>query len=851
MAPSHAPLYSSTSTSAPSSSAPSFQPPSHHSPLNNPNRQPTWSSTPDFTPLGTTPNPTSSSYHTSHAFASPRISKDPPNSIPSSNILKPSASHVLMFPTRGGVKQRVSIHRPLSTSSSSSSAVRAPMVPVAINSRGSNLNLATAQLGHAPLVTESAPYTSWDQRSSIASTSRPSFSEDGHSIHSSVSVRGPSQRSFTTSASHSDPFTTSHPLSHDATPISSEIPAGTFSNRSSIAQTVVSPIASRRSTLTEESLSGASPIGLNNDSPNRPFNDIPSKNTSEEQSDSTQSRGFEIPKLHLSIDGSASGSILDFNFDSTFSSAPPGIAPFLTQSQSSVFISPQFPPSSSAQASLSPGADEVDSPLDEDSSPSRRDTVKSFADVLKSSSGHSGSLYKSPSGDLNPGTQSSPAQSDDGPSPVFNTNAFPNVNATSKSSSVSVPLLLDLDISGRGPSLGCARLTPDHMDDDEADGYYPTPTKPNHRSHQLSDNLLALTPRHDGETTDEPSSPASASDGDGDSDYHSFRNRGKANLSAQPSINTSPYLRRPAPNSFPAQSIEAGCVGLSASGALKKRLNKLKLPSNKEISNPSESKHSLSSTDTHSISGHSHGHSCEDQSQHDSDGHIEPSPMSSILSIQSTGSRISHKSSSRIARLFSRVTGGVNTSSTVLASTTPRPNLNSRPSQSNSISSHAEGHTSGLRTMKRKGSLSNLLDTLAGGKDKPRPSTPAASAVESAAQPSFTARKSIDLLMRPFSRVRSHTDAQPDLLDNIDQTKPTKSENGPSTQPALPPRLKAKRSFDMLKNKFASGRKSMDDLSVFFFLTSASHSSFPIKPMQKKPFLTFNLKLIQHHILGL
>ncbi|KAG0142291.1 hypothetical protein CROQUDRAFT_97701 [Cronartium quercuum f. sp. fusiforme G11] len=759
---------------------------------------------------------------------------------PSSSSLNrsSSSSQVIMFPTRGGVKQRVSILQPAAFNSTSSARARPPMIPVSINN--SRLSIFSST-GSQPFSSSSESATHACPRPSITAHSNLSFSEDGHS-NASASLDFSSEPTLTSST-----------------------PPQSFSNRS-LAHSLVSDRDFDGAGTDQSSMTSCTP----RQSAPTPETECPRISTEPPfgtrfngSSDSKPNLPIGIPTLQLSLDDSGTGSLLDFAFDSTLSSMAPNLADFLGRPI----------PSSSSQAStdsikdLSSGLTttyaQADADLGSDSQSSKRDTVKSFADVLKTNvrgqPTSSNSVAQSSSLDGHTRTQSNvdfslpsntqhrrqyssqsehhssfldshqrsvyesqldeqfstPRKSSSSLAQISYTDATP---IQQKSHPASSSLLLDLDISGRGPSLGGAQFTSASLKDVDWEGYELSSVKPTKLSSNEGPHLRLESGVRENNEVEDPYSPMSLSDQDDededDRSTHEMASSTDSFPRPPPRSNphTSPYLPRPPPQRPQGgdHGIHAGCVGGVSSNALKRGMSKLKMPHNKEIGYRDHSKRSL----THACSTLTSGLSAAPS---DKSGFINPSPVSSILSLHTTASRSSSRASgsSRMARLISRVTGngGVNSS----GGAPLKPTL-VKPPRSDSNLNHAHVPTLNIKSLKKQGSLSNLLGGL-GHKDKSRPTDNSSSGHSHGSEPAIVPtsqhvpRKSMDLLMRPFSRNRHHT------ASNFLQTEKTDDQvqriiTLPSPDPPRP-RLAAKRSFDLLRTKLGSGRKSMDELSAF------------------------------------
>lgn len=451
-------------------------------------------------------------------------------------------------------------------------------------------------------------------------------------------------------------------------------------------------------------------------------------------------------------------------------------------------------------------------------------------------------------------------------------------------SNIQTPLLLKLDIDGRGPSLGDdSKSTTSTQEDDD-----PFPTKQNtvHLDHPQQPATVPPVARQI--ITTEEDDPYSSSNDDEDDDSRSVQYAGSScdgdhqqvtlppQFIAQPIPSTSPYMKTQIStasnrkNIQPPRSFESTINNANSNNiytnnkhglASKKSFNFFKLSSNSPASSssihqPNDSNYPIYQGGVHSS-----------QSSFKPVDLVDPSPVSSLTSFNTTGSKASSKasSSSRMARLLSRVTGGGGgggggggSSSTGINSnknstnSVGNGNSNSslpRPQMPKSSFSQPRS-TPALPTTKqpsenkpprRKGSISNFLDTISISRDRGKPSNPHPSQTAAEPTPNMAPRKSFDMLMRPF--LGSKHKAQPSDLNpslgilNSDGSSPPGHQAPQANLPCLPPPptptppsrplLKAKRSYDMLRSKLGNGRKNMDDFSSFGPPPPAASESLP------------------------
>ncbi|KAH9814873.1 hypothetical protein DFH28DRAFT_285138 [Melampsora americana] len=680
-------------------------------------------------------------------------------------MLKPSTSQVLLFPTRAGVKQRVSIHQPIGSLPATSGRARAPMVPVSMNSRHSFLSSSGSQLQLSRSSNSFESSASGSSQPTVASaptsgTNLTTAEEGGHLPSSGA-----------TSNFGKDIQTSSD---RDPERLRDEQSIGEHSS------VLSSTLASHQSAEDQSTPSDTHPKS------HLPFKDLSSSKPLEPPS---------IPILQLSLDQSDAKSLLDFDFDTMLPST--NLTDFLGKPTPESSLHP-----STIADSTSNSQGHSNSPREFESS--KRDTLKSFADLIKTDEENSikTSLHLSP-----------PDSHAHRPDHVFPTPQHTiDINSIkTQSSNLSTPLLLDLDISGTGPSLGSAKLTSASLRDDGFDEYdLKLDTKPHH---ERSDTMIYTS---EASEDHDPYFPTSLSDHDDEDDIVNYddvqsivESSSCDSHSRQPSrseIKTSPYLQRSAPSRMNGTSYDVapGCIGNAASGVLKRGMSKLKLPQTNKIGYRDDVKHTLSPSDLASVAG-------QTRDQPDKNGFISPSPVSSMVSFNTINSRTSSKNSgnSRMARLISRVTGSNAHTHNV------KPQSFPAPTTLDSNQNRAHVPTIEIKTLKKKGSLSNILESF-GSKDKAKPNSASnainsnGSSVDHSTQRPTIARKSTDLLLRPFTKSRTHTDPQPIVADNADNQTPTLPE-----KPATRPTLRAKRSFDMLRSKLTSGRKSMDELSAF------------------------------------
>ncbi|EGG10585.1 uncharacterized protein MELLADRAFT_60366 [Melampsora larici-populina 98AG31] len=704
------------------------------------------------------------------SFVSSLHDHDQHPSTSSSNLsiptLKPSTSQVLLFPTRAGVKQRVSIHQPRGSLPTTSARARAPMVPVSMNSRHNFLSSSASQL----------------QLSRSSSSFESGASSSSHPTVASTPTYG-TQLTSSEDAGH---------LSSSALTSTSSQDLQISSNGDLERQRDGESISEHSSVLSSTLASHQTNEDQPTPSKTHPKSHLPVVDSSSSKS----SQPPTIPILQLPLDQNNSKSLLDFEFDTMLPSTD--LTDFLGKPipKSSVPSSTMAVSSSDSQGDFSTSSD-LDS--------SKRDTLKSFADIIKPDG-----LETSIKTSLDLSSLESYAHRPDHdfttPQHAIDTNSF-----KIQSSTLSAPLLLDLDISGRGPSLGSAKLNSASLRDAEIDAYdFKLQTdKPLHAS---SGTMIFTSEASEDNDSYFPTSLSDHDEADDDFDNYDVAHSapGSSSCDSHPrqpprsDMKTSPYLQRSAPSCMngTSSSVAPGCIGVGASGVLKRGMSKLKIPQSK-IGYREEFKHTLSSSDISSVAGHT-------TNQPDKNGFIGPSPVSSMVSFNTINSRTSSKNSgnSRMARLISRVTGSnAHTQNS-------KPNSFPAPTTRDSDQNHADVPTIEIKTLKKKNSLSNILESF-GSKDKSKPNSAFNTvnsngpSIESSTQRPTIARKSTDLLLRPFTKSRTHTDPQPIAGDRDHNQTPTLPE-----KPATRPTLRAKRSFDMLKSKLTTGRKSMDELSV-------------------------------------
>ncbi|KAA1137603.1 hypothetical protein PGTUg99_008638 [Puccinia graminis f. sp. tritici] len=790
----------------------------------------------------------------------------------------------IMFPTKNGVRQRVSVHQPnhhhhqtepmnnrihstssISSSSSSTPRPRPPMKPVSINSSSSSLLPRPSSTATATATNTTATNPTHQQNNTSSNNNNTS---NNNTANQRPKPSTPTITSYSNSLGLSTNSSSYH-STHEST-ISSP-------NRQPSPSIKLFPSTQEpdRSLSNRSSSAHSEPNNNNNDN-NNPNN----------------------------LNG-----LLNFDFGSPFNSHSQDlmINP-LDQSQSS-FSHPSAPTSPDDQPlfDLRLGSSLITNSSYNNNSlshypqtlqDSRRDTLRSLSDLINtSSSSHTdflNSISKEPSSSTSP-TSSSSHHSHNNNSThnilsksinSFSSSSSPNshpitpnrstsnssssdqfrqsLSSTSspppsskpdpvseptpkpKSSSLSTtPFLLDLDISGRGPSLGdskpVATREEEEEDDDDDDHHHH-----HHRESTRGKQLTSLDQQQPGARqiiTAEEDDPYSSSNDD-DEDAQSIQYTGSScddhsnppqeALSARLGSN-GPYMNRQISDS--AASVTNNNYrgnpsteqGYGHPLANKKSFHFFKLSHSRASSNQPDSEHPMIYNN--------HGgtqHSSQSSFKHD---YVEPSPVSSLTSFNTTGSKSSTKtsSSSRMARLLSRVTGG-SSSSLGGGPVKPRPQLPKSSSAQHVHSAPAlpTPTPATAKPMRRKGSISNFLDTITISRDKAKPpssylqqSTNTTQSEQQQqqqpqSQPTIVPRKSFDMLMRPFLSNKPKSQPSPSSPTPLKTSLsclpslPTSSTSHPpnaSTATSSRPLLKAKRSYDMLKGKLGNGRKSMDDLS--------------------------------------
>ncbi|KAI7945932.1 hypothetical protein MJO29_012320 [Puccinia striiformis f. sp. tritici] len=460
-----------------------------------------------------------------------------------------------------------------------------------------------------------------------------------------------------------------------------------------------------------------------------------------------------------------------------------------------------------------------------------------------------------------------------------------------KSNPKTKSYLLDLDISGSGPSLkptssrgGTHEDEESEEEEDSEDDHQPRGNIIEQPSIRTSSRQIIMATSEEGGAGEEEEDPYSSSNDDDDEDDaisiqytgsscddHGPPNRLAAphaphqesiseQLLPSPTESPGPYMNRQLSASLSAAAAAPSSAnnqkqsGMSHGLSTKKSFSFFKQLSSHSRASSSTNSHSENQQQQqagmiYNIRG---GSTSSFKPDHSS---IDPSPVSSLTSFNTTGSKASTSSkassSSRMARLLSRVTGGGSSSNSsssannisTIAQTgqanTGRPQL---PKSASAQQVHSPGTVIGClstkdnqtaKPMRRKGSISNFLDTISISRDKssnkPLQTQPVVQQQQqqgeggrdSFSQPSIAPRKSFDMLMRPFLGSRNNNQASNDPVPsstttttNTTTTLPSLPAPNPATNnPTRRPMLKAKRSYDMLKGKLGSSRKSMDDLS--------------------------------------
>ncbi|CAH7675556.1 hypothetical protein PPACK8108_LOCUS10574 [Phakopsora pachyrhizi] len=431
-------------------------------------------------------------------------------------------------------------------------------------------------------------------------------------------------------------------------------------------------------------------------------------------------------------------------------------------------------------------------------------SLRSNQELLPSSLPNS----SSPSSASPPSESSSPPTSCD-------RHAAPKLASKTKVNQVkdSSPFLLDLDISGRGPSLAYGKIsTSNPSEDEDGDEFYANPTmvKPNNSARQQTllpsskapsrrdsahdeDPYLSSSPTDEG-SDDEEDAHSVQYDGSSSDHHHTYQSVSPSpSLSVNPSSAQSingPYLSR-SQRRAPSPAYSTGGLSMSSttSGAIKKSINIFK-PFQK----------TTTTQDSRNFRNN----------QHD----IYPSPVSSSTSFNTSESKNSksslYKGSNRIVRLISRVTGQTQQ---------PQPGIDP-PRGAASSTNPSTKQTPRPQHIKRKASLSNLLDSIT---DTLTISNAKSSKVASPTDPvalrekSSMRKKSLELLMIKKPQRPNFHDSKPQQqgdLGSKEPNKPTSLETS-DAENKKQPMLRGRRSFDMLRSKFRTGgRKSMDDLSV-------------------------------------
>lgn len=733
----------------------------------------------------------------------------------------------LLFPTRAGVKTRASVQR-----AAASTAPRAPMVPVHMNGPGesgarSTIKQRTAAADPSrsgptlPLKIAKRPAPTPDVTPKLpppaARSADPSSSSspllDGPSSSPAFGTLPNTSWQYGASSSESTSRHRKGPSNATAAMSAASSSSPSLHSTDAFGSDTASDHSSATSPLTHSS-SGLHQPGPIASSSSRGLADDWASQTARQREPKTGPRPQSPASRHSSLSSDSrpflssglptpqpdAGS-LDFDFG-LFSADTPsldlastlGAALSASPPHSATVRKPDaFVSSTASPRHRLPGDGDASSEADGYSQHSRRDTVTSFSDLLKRSTnraskrmtlraGHSPAL--STGAFSTSGSEGSRSRTESEASTTSSRAAAPTPQLHSREPSAGrlsrkpVPLLLDLEISGAGPSMaspiGRGSSDGSHADDDEDEAETPVaPRRPLPPSRSLTPSSLR--------------SEGSARQLRPSNGLHSRQ------LSDASSFLSSNKDLPPTPTSAYSMDSLASSTHSTQPHFLKRSLSRFK------SSRPSPSP-SPSMPYAHSYMA--------------SSSNLSASAGSSFTSLNSS---VSSKASnvSRIKKFMNKVKGAGSANGQV-STVGPEPPLRHPPETSRNRTTPRS---------RRKPSLSNLLGVIAPD-DRRSPS--GSSDIASRAgggEPAPTGRRSFDMLRPTFGK-RKTDDALVIASEESASTR-AKAGQGSAPTPADAPTLMGRRSFDVLRSKLATGRKSMDELSVSFIASALNPAADP------------------------